>query len=282
MNDPRLTPMNARVAAAYLAEVPEGVKRVEGVARRVAQPVLDLLRAPDGRRDRQLQLGETVRLYENREGWAYVRADKDGYVGYVESAGLWRHETPTHWVAAAGSHAYCRPDIKSRDRLMLGFGMRLRASGETGDFIETDLGFVPRAHVLAVGTCLADPVEAAARLLGTPYLWGGNSRFGIDCSGLVQAAFQACGLDCPGDSDMQERELGDPLPVGSPARRGDLMFWPGHVAIVSSEDTLLHANACHMAVCSEPLGPALERIAALSGAPLRTHRRLTHAAVSSC
>jgi len=119
-----------------------------------------------------------------------------------------------------------------------------------------------------------DPVTIATVLLGTPYLWGGNSAFGIDCSGLVQAACMVCGIACPGDSDMQAAGLGQLVTDGSPPRRGDLLFWKGHVAWVSGPDTILHANAHHMAVAYEGLVAAVARIAAQGGGPVTAHRRL--------
>ncbi len=274
MTDRRLLAANARVAAADLADPPPGRERVTGTPRRVLRPVVDLLDAPEGRRERQLLLGDAVTVYEDRGGWSFLRSAKDGYVGYVPSAALGAPAAPSHRVNAPATHVYAAPDIKSPDRMALSHGSRITAIAETGDFVETVFGFVPAVHLAPVDQVDGDPVAVAALYLGTPYLWGGNSRFGIDCSGLVQAALLACGISCPGDSDLQQAVLGRPMPQGAAPRRGDLLFWPGHVALVADAGRLLHANAFHMAVSYEPLDEALARIAAQGGGAVSAHRRL--------
>ncbi len=274
MSDPRRTPANARVAAAHLPEAAPGAVRVPGAPRRIARPVVDLLRAPGGARDRQLLFGETVTLYEDRDGWAFVQAERDGYVGYLRTDTLAPARAASHWVAAPATHAYAEPDMKSPDLMALSLGSRVTVTGERGRFAETPEGFVPWVHLREIGAPMSDPVAAARLFLGAPYLWGGNSWWGIDCSGLVQAAMLACAVPCPGDSDQQEAELGEPLPPDTPPRRGDLLFWKGHVALVEDGDMLLHANAHHMAVALEPLHPAIDRIRGQGDGPVTTHKRL--------
>ncbi|MCL6282775.1 C40 family peptidase [Ruegeria sp. 2012CJ41-6] len=274
MSDPRLTPMNTRVADARLHDVPDGVARVEGTARQVGVPVIDLLRAPEGTRERQLLYGDTLRVFEDRDGWAYVQADKDGYVGYLPSSALVPVAQATHWVSAPATHAYVRPDMKSPEAASLSFASRLEVAEITNGFAKTPLGYMPTVHLSEIDTLMSDPATVAAGFLGTPYLWGGNSRFGIDCSGLVQAGLLACGIACPGDSDLQQQRLGRALPKGTVPERGDLLFWKGHVAWVADPETILHANAGHMAVTYEPLQAALARIQAQGGGPVTAHKRL--------
>ncbi|WP_375260074.1 C40 family peptidase [Citreimonas sp.] len=275
MSDRRLTPANDRVAAASLRGRIDAPRYVEGEAAGIDAAVVDLCAAPGGARDRQLLAGAIVTVFDRHAGWAFVQSADDGYVGYVDQDALGPTRTPTHRVSARATHAYERPDFKSPDRVTLSMGTRLEVSKSHGRFLETPLGFVPAAHLEPVEARADDPVAVAERLLGTPYLWGGNSAFGIDCSGLVQLALAFCGVPCPGDSDMQERALGETLAPGAPVRRGDLLFWKGHVAWVSAPDMLLHANVHHMAVAYEPLKAAIARIAAQGDGAVTRRARLS-------
>jgi cell wall-associated NlpC family hydrolase len=158
--------------------------------------------------------------------------------------------------------------------MTLSFGSKLAALSETATFIETEIGHIPRQHVHRIDTLATDPAAAAEVFLGTPYLWGGNSAWGIDCSGLIQAACLACGIPCPGDSDQQAEQLGDTLPSDTPFERNDLLFWTGHVALVFDTTTLIHANAGHMAVAFEPITKAIDRIITQGDGPPTLHKRL--------
>lgn len=246
---------------------------------RILAPLVDLCDRPAGRRERQMLLGHQAEVLAQAqvaaEGWSQLRADLDGYVGWVPQAALGPAQPATHVVSAPATHAYARADFKSPDRLSLSLGARLTVIGGEGRFAETDQGFLPAGHLAPVTDHAADPVAVAESLLGTPYLWGGNSRFGIDCSGLVQIACQRAGIACPGDSGPQEAALGRLLPPGTPWQRGDLLFWKGHVAWVRDAETLLHANAWAMAVALEPIEAALTRIDAQGDGPVTAHKRLS-------
>jgi len=269
VSDRRLTPANGRVAAERLRGTALADTFSSGAARQVVAPVADLLRAPGGARDRQLIRGAGVTVYEEREGWAFVEAVADGYVGYLPLEALGEGTAPTHVVAARASHAYAEPDFKSPELMGLSLGSLLAVDGESARFASTDAGFVPLAHLREIGP-EPDPVAVAERLLGTPYLWGGNSAWGIDCSGLVQIACSFCGITCPGDSDLQEAAFAE---AGGGYARGDLLFWKGHVAWVADEVTLLHANVHHMAVVHEPMEAAIARIEAQGDGPVTAHKR---------
>lgn len=274
MTDPRLTPANTRVAAERLRGQVEAPRHTEGALRRISIPLAELLRSPNGPRDRELVMGEAVTLYDIHEGWAFVEARRDGYVGYLPASALAEAPAPTHRVSARATHLYPVPDFKAHETAALSHGARLQVLSAGPRFAETPQGFVPAAHLSPVDVPETDPVSVAALFLGTPYLWGGNSSFGTDCSGLIQMACLACGLPCPGDADMQEAGLGHPLPADATLRRGDLLFWKGHVAWVAAPDMLLHANAFHMAVSYEPLEPALARIEAQGDGPVTSRKRL--------
>jgi hypothetical protein len=178
-------------------------------------------------------------------------------------------------VAVRGTHLYPAPDIKREPLAALSFGARFRIVSETDRFMETAAGtFLPKSHLRPLERPFRDPVTVAQLFFGTPYLWGGNSGTGIDCSGLVQAALLAAGHACPGDSDLQEMAVGEPLAPGVPPERGDLYFWKGHVAMAVDGETLIHANAHHMAVAYEPIAAAIARIAAQGGGAVTLRRRL--------
>ncbi|MEP5731547.1 MAG: NlpC/P60 family protein [Sulfitobacter sp.] len=239
--------------------------------KQITAPIADLMRRPDGPRDRQLIFGDTVTDLGIDGQWHYVQAAKDGYCGYLQSQFLGPVQPATHIVHAPATHAYRAADFKSPNQCGLTFSSRVTALSETGKYVETSLGFIPKQHLSPANRLFSDPASVAAFFLGTPYLWGGNSRWGIDCSGLVQTALLACGIPCPGDSHMQET-LGQAA-TGT-FKRNDLLFWKGHVALVSDPQTLIHANAGAMACVYEPILDAIARIQSQGDGPLTAHRRL--------
>lgn len=237
----------------------------------IAVSVADLCRAPDGPRDRQLIYGDAVTVLGDAGDWRYVQSAKDGYCGYVQGQTLGPLQDASHHISSPATHAYESANFKSADLISLSFGSRVMVTAIEGDFAQTSLGFIPFNHLAPLDTIHSDPAEIAARFLGTPYLWGGNSRWGIDCSGLVQAALLACGMPCPADSD-QQATLGHA--TNEAYQRNDLLFWKGHVAIVSDPQTILHANAGAMSTVYEPIDDAIKRIEAQGDGPVTGHRRL--------
>lgn len=270
--DRRLTPFSGRVAHVSL----EGLVNApltEGEAAQVVVPIADLRAAPGGARDRQLLLGDGVTVIDRDQGHAFVLADKDGYCGWVAEAALGQGAAPTHWVVAPSTHLYEEPSVQARETASVSLGSRVAVIGSWGAWASTPLGYIPVVHLRPLGQWAPDPVYVAESLLGTPYLWGGNSRFGIDCSGLVQVALHAAGKPCPGDSDMQ-MALGRALGPDEPLRRGDLIFWKGHVAMVVNPDVLIHANGHTMAVSYEGIRDAVARISAGGGGLVQARQRL--------
>lgn len=234
-----------------------------------------LRRDPEGAVDRECLYGDRFDVIEIRGSHAFGRAGKDGYVGWLPTKALGAPKTPSHWVSVRSTWAYAAPDIKSAPLQPLHMTSRLNVLHASDGWAEIEGGmFAPEAHLSAIGDTL-DQIAAARAFLGTPYVWGGNSGFGIDCSGLVQVTAHAAGRVCAADSDLQEAMQGEVLPETATLSAGDLVFWKGHVALASGEGTLIHANAHHMMVVEEPVAGALNRIAATETGPATSRLRPT-------
>lgn len=276
MNDARLTPSNGSVAHESLRGKVDAQRFVKGEPRRIVAPVASLWRGPaGGPRDRQLLYGDLFLVLEDCGARAFGFSQKDGYVGYVRVDELGPAVDATHIVCARTTQLYPSAGIKAVENLTLPFGSQLRIAGAQGDFCRTQCGqFAPRCHLRPLCEHFDDPVDVAELFLGVPYLWGGNSIWGIDCSGLVQAALLACGVACPGDSDLQEKALGASVDKDASVLRGDLFFWKGHVAMAVDRETLIHANAHEMAVALEPIADAVRRIERQGDGPVTSRRRI--------
>jgi cell wall-associated NlpC family hydrolase len=275
--DLRLTPARPDVAALHLKGQVDALRFAAGEARRVAVGHAGLRRAPSAAAPLETEalFGEEIVVYDELEGWAWGQLRTDGYVGYVPSAALSAELGPgaTHRVAALRTLLFPTPSIKAPPVDALSMGARLSVVSVEDRFALLDTGAYSIAgHLKPLDAFEPDPIAVAERFVGAPYLWGGRTSLGLDCSALVQTALAACGIKAPRDSDMQERALGAEIPPGE-ARRGDLVFWKGHVALVRDADTLLHANAHAMAVAVEPFGAALERISR-AGDEVTSVRRL--------
>jgi cell wall-associated NlpC family hydrolase len=277
--DPRLTPARPDLAAKALEGKVAAARYVEGSVREVIEPQAPLRAEPrpDAPLLTEALKGERATIYDlNGEGWAWGQLDADGYVGWLpENALAAPGAAPTHKVAALRTLAFPGPSIKLPQLESLPFGARLAVARIEDRMAVTPAGaYLPAAHLSPLDTYEADFVAVAERFVGTPYLWGGKTAFGLDCSGLVQVALTACGIPCPRDSDMQEQALGTAVAADlSALRRGDLIFWKGHVAIVRDADTIVHANAHHMATAIENTVDAIARIKA-AGSEIAAIKRL--------
>ncbi len=274
--DPRLTPARPDLAAAHLAGRIAAPRYLEGRAMQVTDASAPLRRepAPDAPLETEALFGEGVTVYDESEGWAWVQLERDGYVGYMPYIALGPPSAATHRVSGLRTHVYPGPSIKLPPRMALSLGARLMIARREGDFAVTADGCWLWARCLVEADWREpDFVAVAERFLHAPYLWGGRTSEGIDCSGLVQAGLSAAGRDAPRDSDMQA-SLGEPVPDGGPLLRGDLVFWKGHVGVMRDAGTLLHANGWSMAVVSEPLAEARARIASCGGGEVTGVRRV--------
>jgi len=207
--------------------------------------------------------GAVFEVFETVEGWCRGRARGDGYIGHVPAATLGPvGEAATHAVALPATHLYAAPTIKAEPVGMLFLDSRVRVTGKAGAFAVLSSGLhVEKTHLAPVGEDAPDFVAIARMFLHAPYMWGGNTVQGVDCSGLVQVALNRAGRAAPRDSDMQEAGIGTALDPGAPVRRGDLVFWRGHVGIVTGEDTILHATEYTLRVIEEPFGAMRARLA---------------------
>lgn len=250
------------------------------ILREVVDPQAPLRRspAPEASLDTEALKGERVAVDEtNDEGWSHGRLVSDGYVGWLPANALAAPgPSPSHKVAALRTLAFPGPSIKLPPVEALSFGCLVAVVHIDGPFALTSAGdYLPARHLVAIDSHESDPVAVAERFVGTPYLWGGKTSFGLDCSALVQIALTACGIACPRDSAPQEAVVGRALPVDatlSGLQRGDLVFWNGHVAMMRDSASLIHANAFHMAVAIEPLGEAVSRIRAAGSEPVCVKR----------
>jgi cell wall-associated NlpC family hydrolase len=262
--DPRLNPYRRDLAAKHLEGRVGSERFVEGVVQEVVEPIADLRREPahEAALDTQAFKGERVTVYETSdEGWAWGQLENDGYVGYLSANALGLPgPAPTHRVIVPRTFGFPGPDIKLPPMMALPMGARIDIVRQTEQFAINDYGWhFPLAHVAALAKPQPDFVAVADTFQNVPYLWGGRSSLGIDCSGLVQISLQAAGVACPRDTYMQETALGLPASLAN-LRRGDLVFWKGHVAVARDAATLIHANAHHMMVAIEPVAEAVTRI----------------------
>ena len=271
--DKRTTPARPDLAAAFLRGKVEAAHFSAGRAMRVAEGAIDLRAAPSPEAGvtTQALFGDEVAVYEDHEGWAWGQLNSDGYVGYMSANALrplGPEHAPTHRVAVPRTFAYPDAGMKNPILQALPLGARVAATEARGDYMRlVDGEFVYAAHLQPLDATASDFVAIAEMFLHVPYLWGGKTCMGLDCSGLLQISLAAAGIDAPRDSDMIQLWAAAKLDTGADfarLRRGDLVFWNGHCGVMQDAHRLLHANGHHMQVASEPLRQAAERIAAKS------------------
>ena len=273
--DKRITPARPEVAAAHLKGKIEAARFVEGEVRQVDRGRTSLWNSPDSPKsqDSELLFGECFTVYDRLRGWCWGQSALDGYVGWVNGDDLTEVFSPgdTH-VAALMTPLLTKPDLKTPVWDLLPLNAKVTIiSRENGYACIAPNLYVYEKH-LVPGHAAGDWVAVAERFVGVPYVWGGKTAMGLDCSGLIQTALQAVGKSAPRDTDMMEAALGEPVTL-SRVRRGDLIFWKGHMGVMLDENRLLHANAFHMVVAIEPVTDAIARIEQVAG-PVTSIKRL--------
>ena len=279
--DPRLHAYRPDLADEALRGQVEASRFVRGSLKRIVAPVAALYKIPETLSERQSEclFGEDVKVFEEKNGFCWVQAQQDGYVGYIEQSkigSIGNH--PTHRVNVPRTFQYRDADLRSPMISPLSMGSRISVVGEAETrgtrYARLDNGsFVVFNHITPVSTVEDDYVTIAESFIHTPYLWGGKSGLGIDCSGLVQLALMMTGRTVLRDTDMQQATIGKDIAPENGLQRGDLVFWKGHVAIMVDSGTLIHANGASMDVRKENLDHAIERIAKNHSVP-NGYRRL--------
>jgi cell wall-associated NlpC family hydrolase len=267
--DPRTNAYRPDLAAAHLEGIVDAERFIEGVPCQLRTGFATVKAQPDfeARQTTQALFGETVTVYEEHDGWVWGQIETDGYVGYLRLDTLWGETPePTHRVSAIRTFLFPEPDLKSPTLDVLSLTSRVAVVGETNGFAELEQGgWVFAKHLAGLAEIVPDYVATAGRLTGVPYLWGGKTSMGLDCSGLVQIALDAAGMSVPRDSDQQAKAIGEAVTDFEDLRRGDIVFFSGHVGIMTGPERLLHANAFHMMVTEEPLADVVARGAQVTG-----------------
>jgi cell wall-associated NlpC family hydrolase len=280
MTHPRLLPARPDLAAAHLRGEVEAKRFVEPVDMQVTAGVTAIRREPrdDGPMDTQALFGEGFAVLEERDGWAWGFSRHDGYVGWVDLSALSQPvAAPTHRVTALRTYLFSEPDLKSAPICLLSMNAKIAAGESQGRFVDVGgRGWVFEEHLAPLDQSAGDFVAIAEQFVGAPYLWGGKESLGLDCSGLIQTSLEAAGLAVTRDTDMQEAEFAERftcIAVDAPRQRGDVVFWKGHVGIMTDADHVLHANATFMATIREPVAET-ERRAVESGSPVTSVIRI--------
>ncbi len=278
--DPRITPAKPDVADWAFRDKIHARRYVHPTPYQVIRDGAPLCFTANlhARQESQLLFGEIFNVYERTGDWCWGQNMTDGYVGYVARINLTREiEEPSHVVHSLRTFCYRNPDLKDPVDRTISFGSRVRVGEEENGYSRIRGGdWIYSKHLMPIDIRVFDYVTTALTFIGQPYLWGGRSSQGVDCSALLQLALMRAGIQAPRDSDLQEKALGYPVDQAgdlSDIQEGDIIFFPGHAGIVVDNWRFLHANAFDMLVTIHGLSEVLDRAKA-AGAPYTTVRRI--------
>ena len=266
--DTRTLPAREDLAAERLRDQVKAARYVPGAPRSVIRDGAPLRFSPDisAGLESQLIYGEVFQVYEDRDGWCWGQNMTDQYVGYVPSVDLATDvPTPDHQVAARHSHLYTEPDMKRPTAGSISMSSRVKVVDVSGRFCRIASGhWIHARHLVSLDYTTRDLIGTALKFLGVPYLWGGRTAMGLDCSALVQMALAMAGMAAPRDSDLQQNKLGTLVPMDddqdfSRIEEGDLVYFPGHVGLFVDDWRFLHANAFDMQVSLHGFSDVLDR-----------------------
>jgi cell wall-associated NlpC family hydrolase len=276
--DPRLHIYRPDLAELALEGRVTAERYVEGTSAYIRLPVVPVRLAPSRikARDTEYLFGEAVSVFDRSGGWAWVKSKRDGYVGYIdETALVYGAPPPTHRIDVLRSHLYPAPDLKKYSRTALLFSSHVKVIDTQDKWARiADGQWLYKSHLVRLDKKSKSPADVALRFLEVPYLWGGRSSEGMDCSALIQFALEACGIPCPRDTDLQEVQVGKPIDLNSPLKGGDLIFWPGHTGMMIDAQRILHCNATDMATRIWNYIELCNHIKRVEGHPVRTIKRL--------